>query len=37
MKILVGDFNEKWEERIFSNRQLGMRKYIRVVMIKRLE
>jgi hypothetical protein len=31
-KIFLGDFNEKWGERIFSNRQLGMRIYIRIVM-----
>ena len=34
MKILLGDFNSKEGERIFSNRQLGMRVYIRIVMIK---
>ena len=28
---------QKWRERIFSNRQLGMRVYIRIVMIMRLE
>ena len=33
MKILLGDFNEKWGERIFSNRQLGMRVYISIVLI----
>jgi hypothetical protein len=34
MKIPLGDFNAKVEgERIFSNRQLGMRVYIRIVMI----
>ena len=38
MKILLGDFNEKaGRERIFSNRQLGMRIYIRTVMIMELE
>ena len=37
MKILIGDFNEKWGERIFSNRQLGMRFYISIVMIMALE
>ena len=36
-KILSGDFNEKWGERIFSNRQLGMRVYIKIVMIMELE
>jgi hypothetical protein len=33
MKILLGDFNAKWGERILSNRQLGMTAYIRTVMI----
>jgi hypothetical protein len=28
---------QKWRERIFSNRQLGMRVYIRIVMIRVLE
>ena len=28
---------QKWGEREFSNRQLGMRVYIRIVMIKELE
>jgi hypothetical protein len=39
MKILLGDFNAKVgeRERIFSNRQLGMRAYIRIVMIMVLE
>ena len=38
MKILLGDFNAKVErERIFSNQQLGMRAYIRIVMIMVLE
>ena len=37
MKNLLGDFNEKWRERIFSNRQLGMRFYIRILMIMELE
>jgi hypothetical protein len=36
-KILLGDFNAKVGERIFSNRQLGMRNYIRIVMIMGLE
>ena len=31
-KIILGDFNTKWGERIFSNRQLEMRVYIRIVM-----
>jgi len=29
MKILLKDFMQKWGERIFSNRQLGMRVYIK--------
>ena len=34
MKILLGDFNAKVQrERILSNRQLGMRVYISIVMI----
>ena len=33
MKILLGDFNAKVGERIFSNRQLGMRVYISIVII----
>ena len=37
IKILLGDFNAKWGERIFSNRQLEMRVYIRIVMIMVLE
>jgi len=28
---------KKWEERILSNRQLGMKVYIRIVMIMVLE
>jgi len=36
MKIVLGDL-EKLGERIFSNRQLGMRFYIRIVIIKVLE
>jgi len=35
MKIQLGDCNENWGERIFSNRQLGMRD-IRIVMIMEL-
>ena len=31
MEIWLGDFNAKWGGRIFSNRQLGMRVYIRIV------
>jgi hypothetical protein len=37
MQSLLGDFNAKWGERVFSNQQLGMRVYIRVVMIMVLE
>jgi hypothetical protein len=37
MKILLGDFNAKVGERICSNRQLGMRVYIRIVTIMELE
>ena len=37
MKILLGDFNAKWGERIFPSRQLRMRVYIRIVMIMELE
>jgi len=37
MKILLGNFNAKVGKRIFSNRQLGMRVYIRTVMIMVLE
>jgi len=37
MKILLGDFNAKVGKRIFSNRQLGMRVYIRVVIIMVLD
>jgi len=33
MKILLGDFNAKVRRRIFSNRKLGIRVYIRIVMI----
>ena len=33
MKILLGEFNETVGERIFSNRQLGKRVFIRIVMI----
>jgi hypothetical protein len=36
MKILLGDFNAK-VGRLFSNQQLGMRVYIRIVMIIELE
>jgi hypothetical protein len=34
---MLGDINEKWGEMIFSNRQLGMRIYVRIVMIMALE
>jgi hypothetical protein len=38
MKILLGDFNAKvGRERIFSNRKLGMRVYIGIVLIMVLE
>jgi hypothetical protein len=38
MKIILGDVNAKVErERIFSNRQLGIRVSIRIVMIMVLE
>jgi hypothetical protein len=33
IKILLGNFKAKVGKRIFSNRQLGMRVYIRLVMI----
>ena len=32
MKIILGDFNAKVRERIFSNRRPGMRVYTRIVM-----
>jgi hypothetical protein len=38
MRILLGDFKAKVEkERISSNQQLGMRVYIRIVIIMELE
>jgi hypothetical protein len=37
MTILLGDFNAKVGEKIFSNQQLGMRVYIRKPMIMVLE
>ena len=37
MKILFRDFNAKVEERVFSNQQLGMRVYIRILIILALE
>jgi hypothetical protein len=37
MKILLGDFNAKVGETIFSNRHLGIRVHIRIVMIMGLE
>jgi hypothetical protein len=38
MKVLLEDFNEKkWGERMFSNRQSGMRTYIMLVMIMGFE
>ena len=32
--ILLGDFTQKWGQRIFSNHKFGMRVYIGIVMIK---
>jgi hypothetical protein len=37
MKILLGDYNAKGGERIFSNRHVGIRIYIKIVMIMLLE
>ena len=37
MKILLRDFSAKMGERTFSNQQLRMRVYIRIVMIIMLE
>jgi hypothetical protein len=37
MKILFGDLSAKGGEKIFSNRKLGMRVYIRILMIMVLE
>ena len=37
MKILLGDFTAKMRREKFSKRQLGMRVYIRLVMIVMLE
>jgi hypothetical protein len=37
MEILLGDLSAQWGERIFSNGQLGMKVYIRTVMIILLE
>jgi hypothetical protein len=37
VKILSGDFNVKLERGIYSNRQLGMRVYIRIVKVLVLE
>jgi hypothetical protein len=37
MKMLLRDFNENWGERIFSNWLVGMRAYIRIIMIMVLE
>jgi hypothetical protein len=37
MDILLTYFNANWQERIFSNQQLGMIFYIRIVMIMVLE
>jgi len=37
MKILLGDFNAKWGERVFSNQNLDRRVSIRIVMIMELD
>ena len=37
MKILLGSFNAKIRERIFSNQQFKMRVYIKIVIIMVLE
>jgi len=37
IKILLGDFNTKLGRELFSNRQLGIRMYIRIVMIMVLD
>jgi len=37
MKILLGDFNAKVARENISNRKLGIRFYIRIVMVKVLE
>jgi hypothetical protein len=37
MKMLLGDFNAKWGERIFSSQQLDRTVSIRIVMIMGLE
>ena len=37
MKILLGDFGKMWRKGIFSNRQLGMKVCIRIVMMRPLE
>jgi hypothetical protein len=37
VKILLGDLNEKCGEKMFSNRQLGTRVYISIIIIKVLE
>jgi len=36
-KILLGDLKQKWGERIFSNRQLGMGAHIGMLVIMVLE
>jgi len=33
MRILLGDLMKNWGDGIFSNRKLGMRVYISIVMI----
>ena len=37
VKMLLGDLNEKWREKVFSNRQLVTRVYVRIIIIKLLE
>ena len=37
MKMLLGDFNAKWGERIFSSQQLDRRVSIRIVIIMGLD
>ena len=37
MTIVLGDLMQNWEERVFSNLQLGMRNYVRIIMIMMLE
>jgi hypothetical protein len=37
MKIVLGDFMQKWAQGIFSNRQFGIRFHIRIVMLLLLQ